>query len=113
MPLSTGFSGRPPILARRLLAAKVPRAYLDLNRAADELDPAVIDGIDRPPHNPRISSGLGVIPRVVAGGRAIYRGKLTLAEAELRLGATGIPIMPACLRGSDRRDRRGLSARPC
>nr|MCU0904298.1 N-formylglutamate amidohydrolase [Tabrizicola sp.] len=28
---------------------------------------------------------LGVIPRVVAGGRAIYRGKLPLAEAEGRI----------------------------
>lgn len=68
-----------------LIAARVPRAYLDLNRAPDELDPAVIEGIARAPHNPRVSSGLGVIPRVVAGGRAIYRGKLTLAEAETRL----------------------------
>lgn len=68
-----------------LLAARVPRAYIDLNRAADELDPAVIEGIERAPHNPRVSSGLGVIPRVVAGGRAIYRGKLPLREAEHRL----------------------------
>ena len=68
-----------------LLAAHVPRAFLDLNRAPDELDPAVIEGIARAPHNPRISSGLGVIPRVVAGGRAIYRGKLPLAEAEARI----------------------------
>lgn len=68
-----------------LLAARIPRAYLDLNRAADELDPAVIEGIDRAPHNPRVSSGLGVIPRVVAGGRAIYRGKLPRKEAESRI----------------------------
>lgn len=68
-----------------MIAAHVPRAYLDLNRAPDELDPAVIDGISRAPHNPRVSSGLGVIPRVVAGGRAIYRGKLPLSEAEARL----------------------------
>lgn len=68
-----------------LLAARIPRAYLDLNRAADELDPAVIEGIDRAPHNPRVSSGLGVIPRVVAGGRAIYRGKLPRSEAEHRI----------------------------
>ncbi len=68
-----------------LLAAQVPRAFVDLNRAADELDPAVIDGIGRSAHNPRITSGLGVIPRVVAGGRAIYSGKLPLAEAERRL----------------------------
>ena len=68
-----------------LIAARAPRAYIDLNRAADELDPAVIQGIDRAPHNPRISSGLGVIPRVVAGGRSIYRGKLSLVEADLRI----------------------------
>ena len=68
-----------------LLAARAPRAFLDLNRAADELDPAVIEGVGRSAHNPRISSGLGVIPRVVANGRAIYRGKLSRAEAEARL----------------------------
>ena len=74
-----------PDLGAPLLAARAPRAFLDLNRAADELDPGVIDGIQRAPHNPRISSGLGVIPRVVAGGRAIYRGKLSLPEAEARI----------------------------
>lgn len=74
-----------PRLGAPLIAARVPRAFLDLNRAADELDPAVIDGIGRAPHNPRVSSGLGVIPRVVAGGRAIYRGKIPLAEAEARI----------------------------
>lgn len=68
-----------------LLAARAPRAYIDLNRAADELDPAVIEGIERAPHNPRVTSGLGVIPRVVAGGRNIYRGKLSLPEAEQRI----------------------------
>ncbi|NHB76572.1 N-formylglutamate amidohydrolase [Rhodobacter calidifons] len=77
--------GMAPGLGAPLLAARAPRAFVDLNRAADELDPAVIEGIARAPHNPRVSSGLGVIPRVVAGGRAIYRGKLTLAEAENRI----------------------------
>ena len=74
-----------PSYGAPLLAARVPRAFVDLNRAADELDPAVIEGIGRSAHNPRISSGLGVIPRVVAGGRAIYTGKLPLAEVEARL----------------------------
>lgn len=68
-----------------LIAADVPRAYIDLNRAPDELDPAVIEGVERAPHNPRVSSGLGVIPRVVSGGRAIYRGKLPRTEAEARI----------------------------
>ncbi len=68
-----------------LIAAAMPRAYLDLNRSADELDPALIQGARRHGHNPRVASGLGVIPRVVANGRAIYRGKLTMDEARLRI----------------------------
>lgn len=67
------------------LAAGAPRAYVDLNRASEELDPALIDGVRRSAHNPRIASGLGVIPRVVANGRAIYRGKLGLEEVHYRL----------------------------
>ena len=76
---------RAPLHGAPLLAALMPRAFIDLNRAPDELDPAVIEGIARVPHNPRISSGLGVIPRVVSAGRQIYHGKMPLAEAEQRL----------------------------
>ncbi len=68
-----------------LLAARVPRAFVDLNRSADELDPALIEGVVGRAHNPRIASGLGVIPRVVAGGRPIYRGKISMGEAGERL----------------------------
>ncbi len=74
-----------PRLGAPLLAAEWPRAYLDLNRAADELDPALIHGVGRSVQTPRMNSGLGVIPRVVANGRAIYRGKLTQAEARARI----------------------------
>jgi N-formylglutamate amidohydrolase len=74
-----------PLAGAPLLAACAPRAFIDLNRAPDELDPALIEDVPRQPHNPRISSGLGVIPRVVSAGRAIYEGKLTRAEAEDRL----------------------------
>lgn len=68
-----------------LLLAGAPRAFIDLNRSADELDPALIDGVRGGTHNPRIASGLGVVPRVVAGGRAIYRGKLELEEVQGRI----------------------------
>jgi N-formylglutamate amidohydrolase len=77
--------GAAPLNGAPLLAARAPRAFIDFNRAPDELDPALIEGITRAPHNPRVSSGLGVIPRVVSGARAIYRGKLPLAEAEARI----------------------------
>lgn len=75
-----------PDLGAPLICARAPRAYVDLNRAADELDPGVIAGIRGGGHNPRISSGLGVIPRVVSNGRSIYHGKITAAEARTRLG---------------------------
>lgn len=70
-----------------LLAARVPRACVDLNRSADELDPVLIAGASRRAMNPRVAAGLGVIPRVVAEGRIIFDGKLPLAEAEQRLNA--------------------------
>jgi N-formylglutamate deformylase len=68
-----------------LLTATYPRAWIDVNRSFDELDPALIEGLTRQTHNPRVASGLGVVPRVVANGRAIYRGKLTRREADTRI----------------------------
>jgi N-formylglutamate deformylase len=74
-----------PDFGSPFLKAAVPRAYVDLNRSPDELDPALIEGVRRYGHNPRVASGLGVIPRVVANGRAIYRGKLSMSEAQFRI----------------------------
>lgn len=74
-----------PQFGAPFLRAGAPRAFVDLNRSAEELDPALIEGAGPQAHNPRIASGLGVIPRVVAGGRAIYRGKLPMAEAKRRI----------------------------
>lgn len=74
-----------PGLGAPLLLATAPRAYIDLNRGVDELDPAVVEGAHIFAHNPRVVSGLGVIPRVVSGGRAIYNGKIPMAEARNRI----------------------------
>lgn len=100
--------GGAPELGAPLLAAEYPRAFLDLNRAADELDPAVVEGIGRPSQNPRISSGLGVIPRVVANGRTIYRGKLSREDADARIEDVWRPYH-ACLERlmTDAQDRFG------
>ncbi len=81
-----------------LIAARVPRAYVDLNRADDELDPALIEGLAPQGHNPRIASGLGVVPRVVSAGRVIRPGKITRAEAQARIDAHWHPYHQA-LRG--------------
>jgi N-formylglutamate amidohydrolase len=101
-----------PELGAPLLAAEYPRAYIDLNRSADELDPGVIDGVGRVVQTPRISSGLGVIPRVVANGRAIYRGKLDRAEADERIERIWHPYhqeLDRLMQGAH--DRFGASAR--
>lgn len=85
-------SARAPECGAPLLRARFPRAYVDLNRDQDELDPALIADLARKgPIGARVAAGLGVIPRVVAGGRAIYHGKISRAEAELRLATVWRP----------------------
>lgn len=74
-----------PACGAPLLAAVAPRALVDLNRAPDELDPELIEGVRRGTHNPRVASGLGVIPRVVSGGRLIRHDRISRAEAESRI----------------------------
>src|SRR5579859_164999 len=71
-----------------LLCALFPRAFLDVNRDAYELDPTMFDG-PLPDwvltDTPRVAAGLGTIARQVATGADIYRGKLSFAEAERRI----------------------------
>ena len=77
--------GAAPDFGAPLIAASAPRAYVDLNRSVEDLDPAIIQGVSRNHPNARVASGLGVIPRVVAEGRAIQSGKITFDEAQERL----------------------------
>lgn len=78
-----------------MLAARFPRAYVDANRAADELDPALIRRAPPQKTNPRIMAGLGVIPRVVAEGRVIRPGKIAMKTAQDRLTACYYPYHAA------------------
>ncbi|MCC5996778.1 MAG: N-formylglutamate amidohydrolase [Oceanicaulis sp.] len=78
---------RAPGLGVPVISALFPRVFVDVNRAERELDP---DMFDPPPAagapvSARAAAGLGVIPRVAADGRALYAGRLALAEAEHRL----------------------------
>jgi len=74
-----------PQLGVPLLTARAPRAYVDLNRSPTDLDPALIEGVKKTGLNPRLSAGLGVIPRVVGGGRVIHPGRISREEADQRL----------------------------
>ena len=79
-----------PEIGMPLIAARFPRAYLDANREAWELDPTMF--ADALPNfvntrSPRVRMGLGTIARVVASGEEIYARKLRFAEARMRVDA--------------------------
>jgi N-formylglutamate deformylase len=71
-----------PELGATLIGAVFPRSYLDPNRAADDLDTALIDEpwpwALSASHKTR--AGLGVVRRVARPGIPIYDRKLTVAE---------------------------------
>src|ERR1700751_5836429 len=80
--------GAAPRLGAPLLSARFPRAYVDVNREAYELDPAMFE--DTLPDfvnagSPRVRMGLGTIARIVAGGEEIYAKKLSFAEVSRRI----------------------------
>ncbi len=80
--------GSAPARGAALLTARYARAYIDVNREAYELDPAMFED-ELPPfaraRTPRVAAGLGSIARVVGEGQEIYRRKLTFAEARARI----------------------------
>src|SRR5436853_1173729 len=93
--------GAAPELGAPLLAARFPRAYLDVNREAWELDPAMFS--DALPsfvnaRSPRVRMGLGTIARIVASGEEIYGRKLRFAEARQRVDARYPPYHHALRR---------------
>ncbi len=78
-----------------LLVAQAPRAMLDLNRAADDVDWEMISG--REPHAPRVvagqraRSGLGLVPRRLAGMGELWNARLDAEELEHRIAAIHAP----------------------
>lgn len=80
--------GRAPHLGAPLLRAHFPRAYLDVNREPWELDPTMFveplsDRFNTA--SPRVAAGLGTLARVVAENKPIYRERLTLEDARMRI----------------------------
>jgi N-formylglutamate amidohydrolase len=71
-----------------LLRALFPRIWLDVNRDQRELDPLLIrDELPAGslPTTANVRAGLGVVPRLLTGGRPIYSTLLSLEEIESRL----------------------------
>ena len=77
-----------------LIHARLGRAYVDLNRAEDELDPLLIDGVAATA-GPKVQAGYGVLPRLTGDGVPLYDRWLTGAEAEARLDAVHRPYHAA------------------
>lgn len=79
-----------------LIVARAPRAMLDLNRAADDIDWEMIAA--RPstrlatvPPGRRVRGGLGLIPRRVPGLGEVWRGRIDHAELEARIAGVHAP----------------------
>lgn len=77
-----------PEYGASLVCAEFPRVFVDVNRGAGEVDPGMFS--DRIPVSDiepsrRADSGLGVIPRIGAEGRSLYRRRLRFQEARARL----------------------------
>ncbi len=80
--------GRAPHLGAPMLRAHFPRAYLDVNREPFELDPQMFRDT-LPEHcnaaSPRVVAGLGTLARVVAENQPIYRDRLSIEDALMRI----------------------------
>jgi N-formylglutamate amidohydrolase len=90
-----------PGLGAALIAARLARAYIDVNREAFELDPSMF--ADELPdfargRSARVAAGLGAIARVVSEGQEIYARKLTFAEARARIETAHAPYHAALAR---------------
>src|SRR5690606_2818237 len=101
--------GDVAVLGVPLVAARFPRAYLDVNREPYELDPELF--IEPLPEfantqTMRVAGGLGTIARIVADGEEIYRQPLPLAAAIERIERLYKPFHAAVAQVLERTRRR-------
>jgi N-formylglutamate amidohydrolase len=83
-----------PAHGAAVIAVRLARAWLDVNREPWELDPGMFE--DELPayarvHSARVAAGLGSIARIVGEGQEIYARKLMFAEATARVDAVHRP----------------------
>ncbi len=82
-----------------VIRALVSRAYVDLNRGPDDLDPLLIADASpdagQGPSAAKIAAGYGVVPRRTGDGADLYDRRLTLAEANARLETVHTPYHAA------------------
>ncbi len=86
-----------PAQGAPLLKALFPRTYIDVNRALDDIDPAMLaekwpDEIAR---NGRSAAGHGLIRKLVRPGQSVYDRKLSLSEVRHRIDTYYLPYHAA------------------
>ena len=84
-----------------MLAARFPRAFLDVNREPYELDPGLFrDSLPDYANTQslRVVGGFGTIARVVAEAEEIYKEPLSVAEGLARIDAFYLPYHDALRR---------------
>ncbi|MSU50530.1 MAG: N-formylglutamate amidohydrolase [Opitutus sp.] len=80
-----------------LIAARFPRAYIDANRAANDIDPEILDTawpgpVELSEHSRR---GMGLIRRFALPGIPMYDRRLTVAEVRARIDGHYLPYRRA------------------
>jgi N-formylglutamate amidohydrolase len=65
--------------------ARAPRAAIDCNRAEDEIDPAVVDGMGGGRITARARGGLGIVPARTQSHGFLWRRPITREQLEQRL----------------------------
>lgn len=86
-----------PAAGGTLLAATFPRAYIDANRAADDIDPALLASPWPTPLSASDYSrrGMGLIRRLALPGQPMYARPLTVEEVRRRIDDYYLPYRRA------------------
>lgn len=99
-----------PARGAPLIAGRISRAYVDLNRAPSEMDADLVDGEISEPPTAKVTAGFGVIPRRAGDGTLLYDRRLSQAEAAHRLEHVHAPYhraLETLMRQA--RDRHGFA----
>lgn len=71
-----------------MLVQRTPRAWIDLNRSEDDRDPMIDEGaipLALPLRSAKVRSGLGLVPRRVAGAGDLWCRRLSAGEVTARI----------------------------
>jgi N-formylglutamate deformylase len=86
-----------------LIGAHFPRAYIDPNRAIDDIDAALLDAAWPEPISPQTytARGMGLIRRFALPNVPLYDRKLSVAEVKHRIDAYYLPYRQALASAAD------------